>query len=88
MLMEVDEDDKEWAEAIHEDEVSDQSAHSTAMGALVRLAEDIGEKSTLACAQPIIAECLNSTEWVKRFAGYELYSVIAETCKDSLKKNL
>jgi len=58
------------------------------MGAITRLSLDIGEKTTLASTQPIIAECLASGEWVKRYAGYMLFGLIAEPCADSLKKNL
>ena len=54
----------------------------------MRLSEDLGEKTTLACCQPIIAECVRSENLLERQAGYALLGLISETCKESFAKNL
>ena len=54
----------------------------------MRLSEDLGEKTTLACCQPIIAECVRSENLLERQAGYAMLGLISETCKESFAKNL
>lgn len=91
MLMEAgDIDDSEWAST--EDDVNNNNLAtdpvSIAKSSIQRLTDDLGEKHTLTCAQPILQECLTSDNWVRREAGQMLYGMIAPTCKAFLKSNL
>lgn len=43
---------------------------------------------TLACMQPIIAQCVQSENALERQAGYMIIGLIAETCRESYAKNL
>ena len=49
MMMEVDQDDNAWASVDEESELVSKDPVSTAMSAISRLAEDLGEKTTLTC---------------------------------------
>ena len=64
MMMQVEKDDAVWAEIDEESDLVGKDPVSTAMSAISRLSEDLGEKTTLACTQPIIAECVNSQDWI------------------------
>jgi hypothetical protein len=50
MMMEVDEDENTWAELDEESELANKDPVTTAISAISRLTEDLGEKTTLACA--------------------------------------
>ena len=56
----MEKDDTVWATIDEESDLVGKDPVSTAMSAISRLSEDLGEKTTLACTQPIIAECVNS----------------------------
>jgi hypothetical protein len=88
MLMEVNTDDAEWQAEVEDFDKFGTDPVSTACSSIARLAQDIGEKTTLACCQPIIAECVRSGEALQRQAGYTLLGLIAETCKESFAKNI
>lgn len=88
MLMEVTEDEAEWLTEIEDLDKLASNPVSTAASSISRLAADLGEKTTLACCQPIIAECVRSENAIQRQAGYCLLGLIAETCKESYAKNL
>ena len=64
MMMQVEKDDAVWAAIDEEADLVGKDPVSTAMSAISRLSEDLGEKTTLACTQPIIAECVNSQDWI------------------------
>jgi hypothetical protein len=58
MLVEVEEDQEVWINSTEEDEVSATGPAHTAMAAIKRLGMDLGEKTTIAIAQSMIAECI------------------------------
>jgi hypothetical protein len=49
-MMEVDEDENTWAELDEESELANKDPVTTAISAISRLAEAVGEKTTLSCA--------------------------------------
>jgi len=49
MMMQVEKDDKVWATLDEEQDLVGKDPVSTAMSAISRLSEDLGEKTTLAC---------------------------------------
>jgi len=49
MMMEVDKDDNNWANVYEESDLVSKDPVTTAMSAISRLADDLGEKTTLAC---------------------------------------
>jgi hypothetical protein len=58
MLMEVEQDDATW-ESMEEDvDMVGKDPVATAMSSLMRLSEDLGAKTTIACTDQIIAELL------------------------------
>lgn len=54
MLMEVTTDEAEWLQEADDYENLGTNPVSTAQSSIYRLAADLGEKTTLACCQPII----------------------------------
>ena len=64
MLMESNLDDESWAVYDEEADLMSKDPATTAMSSINRLCEDLGEKTTLLCTQPIIAECINSENWI------------------------
>ena len=60
MLMEVTEDQAEWLEEAEDLDNLASNPVSTAASSIQRLSMDLGEKTTLVCCQPIIAECVRS----------------------------
>lgn len=54
MLTEVEMDDSVWTETEEDAANIGKDPVSTAVSSLTRLSEDLGGKTTLACAQPII----------------------------------
>ena len=66
MLVEVEEDQNIWINASEEDELSATGPSYTAMAAIKRLGMDLGEKTTIAIAQPFIAECLAQGNWQQK----------------------
>jgi len=63
MLMEVTEDDNEWQTEVEDLDKLGQNPVSTAASSISRLTEDLGEKTTLACCQPIITECIHAEDF-------------------------
>lgn len=49
MMMQVEKDDSVWATIDEESDLVGKDPVSTAMSAISRLSEDLGEKTTLAC---------------------------------------
>ena len=88
MLMEINTDDAEWQEEAEDYQCLATNPVSTASHSIARLSADLGEKTTLACCQPIITECVKSEAPIQRQAGYCLLGLISETCKESYAKNL
>ena len=60
MLMEMPDDMNAWLEEVEDHDKMGTDSVSTASSSIQRLAEDLGEKTTLACCQPIIAECVRA----------------------------
>ena len=88
MLMEVTTDEAEWQEEAEDYQHLGTNPVSTAQSSIMRLAADLGEKTTLVCCQPIITECVRSQTPIQRQAGYNLLGLISETCRESYAKNL
>ena len=88
MLMEVETDDSVWLESQDDQDNLGKDPYSTAMNSLTRLCDDIGGKTTLECAQPLLGQTVPSTEWVKQQAGYILLGVISRATKEGLKKSM
>ena len=66
MLMEITTDEAEWLEEVDDQDKLSSNPASTGASAISRLSEDLGEKMTLACCQPIIAECVASDNALQR----------------------
>ena len=62
MLMEVNSNEAEWLTEVEDPDKLSSDPVSTAASSISRLAEDLGEKTTLACCQPIIAECVRASD--------------------------
>ena len=88
MLTEVEEDEETWAQSTENKDQGSLDPYSTAINAINRLSNDLGEKTVLASCTPIIKTCIMSQDWKERQAGYMLFGLIAESCKESLNKNL
>ena len=89
MLMELPEDVNEWIELEEDLENLATNPASTASSCIERFADHLGEKTALACCQPIISECVRAADApLQRQAGYKVLGLIAETCKESFAKNL
>lgn len=62
---------------------------SVAAESLERIAEKIGEKTTIACSSQLIAESVNNKEkWEFRAMGFMFLGMIAEPCSKTFKKNM
>ena len=88
MLMEVEEDEGIWAETVEDADKLSTDPVSTASSAISRLAEAIGEKTTIAICQPIILENVSHDIWANKFAALTLFGLITQTCADSYENNL
>ena len=62
MLMELPDDMASWLEEAEDFDKLGSDPVSTASSSISRLAEDIGEKTTLSCCQPIIAESVRAAD--------------------------
>jgi hypothetical protein len=91
MLTQVEnEDDLEtWAETPEEDVLASNDPSSVAAEAISRMAEDLGEKVTIASTTQVITECVgNTASWKHRAAGYTTLAMIAEPCSKTFRKNV
>jgi hypothetical protein len=53
------------------------------------MADDLGEKVTIASTNQLIFECINNAgSWQHRAAGYTTLAMIAEPCAKTFRKNL
>jgi hypothetical protein len=88
MLTEVDDDMEAWAATVDAKDSGSVDPFNTAINAFNRLSVDLGEKTILAACTPIIKSCIQSQDWKQRQAGYMIFGLIAESCKESLAKNM
>lgn len=79
--MEVEKDDATWEE-LEEDELGKDPV-STAMNTLMRLSDDLGAKTTIACTDPIVQELLQASEWDKQQAGFVMIGVCSGACNSN-----
>ena len=70
----------EWFDEPEEDILTASDMASKAAEAVERLADRLGEKTTLACCTTIINEAVKKQEWQYRHAGYVMLGMISETC--------
>ena len=49
-----------WADTPEEDVLASNDPSSVAAEAIARMAEDLGEKVTIACTTQVISECVNN----------------------------
>lgn len=87
MLTEVDDDLQEWAETKEEGETA-SDAYNVAIQGINRLCSELGEKTVMGTCSPIIQQFVKSANWKERQAGYLLMGLIAESCKESIMKNM
>lgn len=91
MMTQVEDADdlQAWADKPEEEILTKNDPASIAAEALERIAEYLGEKTTIACSSSIIHEAVSNTgDWKVRQAGYMYLGMIAESCHKTFKKNL
>jgi hypothetical protein len=88
MLTEVEQDMDTWAQSVEEKENSSTDPFNTAVNAINRISNDLGEKTIMVPCSQIIQTCIKSAKWEERQAGYMLMGLIAESCKESMMKNM
>lgn len=88
MMTEVEDDQEEWANQIEEKDTNQNDPYNTAVMAVNRLSEDLGEKNCLVTFTGLVQVCVKSSDWKQRQAGYMLMGLISEACKESMKKNM
>jgi hypothetical protein len=89
MLTDVEEDLETWAETPEEkDSVGNTAPNSVAINAINCISNDLGEKSIMAPCTALIQQCVKSAAWQQRQAGYMMMGLIAEACKESMKKSM
>jgi len=81
MLMEVEKDDATWEDQEEDADMVGKDAVSTAMSSILRLSEDLGSKTVIACTDPIIAELMQSPDWSKVQAGFVMIGVTSAATK-------
>lgn len=65
MLMEVEQDQATWEDMEEDVDMVGRDPVTTSMSSLMRLCEDLGSKTTIACTDVIIEELLSGSEWQK-----------------------
>jgi len=90
MLTEVEEDMDIWAETTDEKEaeVGNTDPYNVAINAINCISTDLGEKTVLPTFSALIQNCIKSTQWQQRQAGYMIMGLMAEACRESLSKNI
>lgn len=88
MLTEVEQDQEVWINSTEEEEISATGPAYTAMDAIKRLGLDLGEKTTVAVAQPLVAECIAQEGWQEKQAGFVLMGLISESCCETFRKSV
>lgn len=88
MMTEVEEDMDTWAASQEEKVVGQTDPFNTAVNAINTLSNCLQEKTVLAGTTTLIQKCLTSGNWKERQAGYMTMGLIAESCKESMKKNM
>lgn len=88
LLTEVETDDQVWAETSEEKESGSTAPYHTAVQAINRISVDLGEKTILPTCSSYIQHYIKSSDWKERQAGYMLMGLIAESSKESMKKNM
>lgn len=78
-----------WFDTPEEDIIASNDLASHAAESLERLAERLGEKTTLFCTTQLINESIkNGADWKVRHGGQVALGMISEVCEKSFKKNL
>ena len=88
MLTEVEEDNEEWAAKIEGEDTTATDVHTSAIAAIGRLSLDMKETFMLDAVKPVFAESFTHADWKVRQAGYLTFGLIAESCRDYMKKNM
>lgn len=88
LMTEVEEDMEIWATTNEEKIVGQTDPFNTAINAINVLSLSLGEKTVLAATSGLIQTCIASADWKQRQAGYMTMGLIAEACKESMKKNM
>ena len=88
MMTEVEEDMDTWAAANEEKVVGQTDPFNTAVNAINTLSNCLQEKTVLAATTALIQKCISSANWKERQAGYMTMGLIAESCKESMNKNM
>ena len=88
LLTEVEEDEQVWAETNEENNVGMTDPFNTGVNGINTISNSLGEKTIMPLCSPMIKTLQQSQNWKERQAGYMLMGLIAEACKDSMKKNM
>lgn len=90
MLTEVDDDLEVWGETPEEKEGASGSTdpHHVAINAINCISNDLGEKSIMIPCSGLIQQCVRSSNWKERQAGYMLMGLIAESCREAMSKGM
>lgn len=91
MMTEVEHGDDldAWANEVEEEILARNDPASVAAEALDRLAQSVGEKTTIAASSTLIREATQNKEnWRFRQAGYIFLGMISESCEKTLRTNL
>ena len=78
----------EWYDQPEEELFTASDISTMTADSIERLADRLGEKTTLACCTTMINEAVKKEEWQFRHAGYVCLGMISETCTKAFKKNL
>jgi len=79
---------EEWYDEPEEELLTASDVAALTAEAVERLADRLGEKTTLACCTTMINEAVKKEEWQYRHAGFVCLGMISETCAKAFKKNL
>ena len=86
--VQLQEELEEWFDEPEEEILTASDMAAVAAESVERLAERLGEKTTLACCTTMINEAVKKEEWQYRHAGFVCLGMISETCAKAFKKNL
>ena len=88
LLTELDDDQETWSTTNEEKMVGQTDPFNTAVNALNTISMALQEKTIMPITAGLIKTCISSTEWKQRQAGYMVLGLVAEACKESMKKNM
>lgn len=88
LVTECEMDNQIWAETLEDEQGTGSDAYSTGVNAVARLSLQMKEKFTIDACSSLIESCLGHAEWNVRQAGFIVFGLIAESCREWFKLNL